>query len=168
MGVLSVIRYPDPRLRRLAKPVTRFDAELKQFVADMIETMYHDGGIGLAAAQVADERQLFVMDISPFGNDPRCYINPVILDEQGSDTQEEGCLSFPGVHAMVTRAQQITLKALNEVGDSVEIQAEGLLACCMLHEIDHLKGKMFIDYLSPLKRSMAEKKYKKMQKVGAE
>ena len=166
MSILTVIRYPDLRLRHIAKPVTVFDDELKQFVANMFETMYHDAGIGLAAAQVADQRQLFVMDISAYKSSARCFINPEITHTEGEDIQEEGCLSFPSVYAKVRRAEKIHLKAYDEKGTPFELHAEGLEARCIQHELDHLKGKIFIDYLSPLKRSMVEKKYKKLHSLA--
>lgn len=162
MSILTVIHYPDPRLRQVTKPVTVFDAELKQFVQDMIATMYVDKGIGLAATQVADSRALFVMDVSAGQQTPRCYINPTIKEAEGTHTQEEGCLSFPGVYAAVTRAARIVVSAMNEQGEPFEHHAEGLEARCILHEMDHLKGKMFIDHLSTIKRAKAEKRYQKL------
>ena len=160
MALLTIIKYPDSRLRRVALNVDCFDDTLQRFVKDMIETMYHDGGIGLAAAQVADQRALFVMDATGLKS-PCCYINPELISSEGSCTQDEGCLSFPGVYASVTRPESIVIRAYDESGMQFEVKKEGLEARCILHEMDHLKGKMFIDHLSPLKRRMIEKKYQK-------
>jgi peptide deformylase len=154
MSLLNILRYPDPRLHKIAKPVTAFDARLKQLVDDMAETMYEAPGVGLAASQVDVHEQLVVIDISDSKSDLRVFINPAIVwasDEQ--QIYDEGCLSVPGVYDGVMRHASVKVRALDINGKPFETTAEGLLAVCIQHEMDHLKGKVFVEYLSPLKRN---------------
>lgn len=167
MSTLEILEFPDPRLRTIAKPVTRFNAELEQLVADMIETMYEERGIGLAATQVNRHVRLLVMDTSEAHDQPRVFINPEITQADGDQVYEEGCLSVPGIYARVERAEQVTVKAQNVDGSEFEDQLEGLNAVCLQHEMDHLQGKLFVDYLSPLKRRMVRKKLEKARKQAA-
>ena len=161
MAILDVLSFPDERLRTVAKPVEEVNDEIKQLVSDMFETMKDENGIGLAATQVNRHVQVVVMDVSEDQNEPRVFINPEIIRKDGSTISEEGCLSVPGNYAKVERAEAITVKALDQNGESFELDAEGLLAICIQHELDHLKGKLFIDYLSPLKRQRIRKKLEK-------
>ena len=161
MAILDVLSFPDERLRTVAKPVEEVTDEIKQLVSDMFETMKDENGIGLAATQVNRHVQVVVMDVSEDQNEPRVFINPEIIRKDGSTISEEGCLSVPGNYAKVERAEAITVKALDQNGESFELDAEGLLAICIQHELDHLKGKLFIDYLSPLKRQRIRKKLEK-------
>ena len=167
MAILEVLSFPDERLRTVAKPVENIDAEVKQLVADMFETMKDENGIGLAATQVNRHVQVVVMDVSEEQNEPRVFINPKIVRKDGVTISEEGCLSVPGNYAKVERAESITVEALNEHGEAFELEAEGLLAICIQHELDHLKGKLFIDYLSPLKRQRIRKKLEKEARLAA-
>jgi peptide deformylase len=153
MALLSILNYPDPRLHTVAKPVTDFNADLKRLVQDMQETMYAAPGIGLAATQVDRHIQLIVIDTSKEQNDLLVLINPKILSQSGAQTYEEGCLSVPGIYETVTRAEQIKIEAHNIDGKKFTLEAEGLLSVCIQHEMDHLKGKVFVEYLSPLKRN---------------
>jgi peptide deformylase len=164
MAHLAILEYPDPRLRIRAQPVTEFDAELRRLVADMLETMYAAPGIGLAATQVNVHRRLLVVDVSEERNAPLCLINPEILSAEGRVSYEEGCLSVPDVFETVDRAERIRVKAQNERGETIELEAEGLLAICIQHEMDHLEGKLFVDYLSTLKRDRLKKKALKKTK----
>ncbi|WP_421133046.1 peptide deformylase [Alteromonas sp. A079] len=166
MAILDVLSFPDERLRTVAKPVEEVNDEIKQLVSDMFETMKDENGIGLAATQVNRHVQVVVMDVSEDQNEPRVFINPVITHKDGSTISEEGCLSVPGNYAKVERAEAITVKALNEKGETFELEAEGLLAICVQHELDHLKGKLFIDYLSPLKRQRIRKKLEKEARLS--
>ena len=152
MPILDILHFPDPRLRNKAKPVKQVDDAVRQFVDDMLETMYQAPGIGLAATQVNDPRRVVVIDISEDQSDPLCLINPEILQREGIEDMDEGCLSVPGIYERVTRADKIRVRALNRQGEICEFDAEGLLAVCIQHELDHLDGKLFIDYLSNLKR----------------
>ena len=161
MAILDVLSFPDERLRTVAKPVEEVNDEIKQLVSDMFETMKDENGIGLAATQVNRHVQVVVMDVSEDQNEPRVFINPEITRKDGSTISEEGCLSVPGNYAKVERAEAITVKALDQNGEAFELDAEGLLAICIQHELDHLKGKLFIDYLSPLKRQRIRKKLEK-------
>jgi len=154
-------------LRTVAKPVEEVNDEIKQLVSDMFETMKDENGIGLAATQVNRHVQVVVMDVSEDQNEPRVFINPEIIRKDGSTISEEGCLSVPGNYAKVERAESITVKALDQNGESFELDAEGLLAICIQHELDHLKGKLFIDYLSPLKRQRIRKKLEKEARLAA-
>lgn len=161
MAILEILRYPDSRLRNQAQPVAQVDTETKQLIADMFETMYAAPGIGLAATQVNSTKRLLVMDISEERNDPLCLINPEIVFQEGEEKEEEGCLSVPGVSEPVKRATHIQVKALDRDGNPIELDLEGLPAVCVQHEIDHLEGKLFIDYLSSLKRTRIRKKLEK-------
>jgi peptide deformylase len=167
MARLPILEYPDPRLRIRAEPVTKVDAELKQFVADLLETMYAAPGIGLAATQVNVHRRILVCDVSPDGKEPYCLINPEIVSAEGKTNAEEGCLSVPEYYDYVDRAAKIKIRALDRDGNPLELEAEGLLAVCIQHEIDHLEGKLFVDYLSELKRERLKKKAAKKAKRAA-
>ena len=167
MAILDVLSFPDERLRTVAKPVEEVNDEIKQLVSDMFETMKDENGIGLAATQVNRHVQVVVMDVSEDQNEPRVFINPEIIRKDGSTISEEGCLSVPGNYAKVERAEAITVKALDQNGESFELDADGLLAICIQHELDHLKGKLFIDYLSPLKRQRIRKKLEKEARLAA-
>ncbi len=164
MSKLAILEFPDPRLRTRAAPVEHFDAELKQLVADMFETMYGADGVGLAATQVNVHRQVLVADMSEGRNEPLALINPEILEKDGSQVYQEGCLSFPGIYADVTRALKVKVKARDVEGREIVVEVEGPLAVCIQHEMDHLAGKVFVDYLSPLKRSMLLKRLEKQRK----
>ncbi len=167
MAILDVLSFPDERLRTVAKPVEEVNDEIKQLVSDMFETMKDENGIGLAATQVNRHVQVVVMDVSEDQNEPRVFINPEITRQDCSTISEEGCLSVPGNYAKVERAEAITVKALDQNGEAFELDAEGLLAICIQHELDHLKGKLFIDYLSPLKRQRIRKKLEKEARLAA-
>jgi len=161
MARLSILEYPDPRLRTRAAPVTHFDAALKQRIADMFETMYAAPGIGLAATQVDWHHQLIVIDISEDGSDPRVFINPEILSREGKASGQEGCLSVPGIYDDVARAERVRVRYQDADGSTHESDFDGLLAVCVQHEMDHLTGKLFVDYLSELKRQRIRKKLDK-------
>jgi peptide deformylase len=165
MSRLSILEFPDPRLRRVAKPVEQVTETERRLAADMLETMYDARGIGLAATQVNQDVRVVVMDLSEERNEPRYFINPEIVDRSGSQTCEEGCLSVPGIYAEVERAEKVRVRALGLDGEAFELEADGLLAVCIQHEIDHLDGKVFVDYLSPLKRRMVEKRLRKQQRL---
>lgn len=167
MSTLTILEFPDPRLRTVAAPVTSFDAELKQFVADMYETMYAANGVGLAATQVNVHKRVLVADMSEDRNEPLALINAEILEKDGQQVYQEGCLSFPGIYADVTRALKVKVKANDVDGNEIIVEAEGPLAVCIQHEMDHLAGKVFVDYLSPLKRSMLLKRMEKQRKASA-
>ncbi|RDI98979.1 peptide deformylase [Dyella solisilvae] len=167
MSVLTILEFPDPRLRTRAEPVRVFDAELKQFVADMFETMYAANGVGLAATQVNVHQQVLVADMSEERDQPLVLINAQILSKDGDQVYQEGCLSFPGIYADVTRALKVKVKANDVDGNEVVMDFEGPLAVCIQHEMDHLAGKVFVDYLSPLKRSMLLKRLEKQRKQAA-
>jgi peptide deformylase len=167
MSVLHIIEFPDPRLRIRAEPVRVFDAALRQFVADMFETMYAANGVGLAATQVAVSQQVLVADMSDERNQPLALINPQIIEKTGSQVYQEGCLSFPGIYADVTRALKVKVKAHDADGKDVLLDIEGPLAVCIQHEMDHLEGKVFVDYLSSLKRTMLLKRMEKQRKQAA-
>jgi peptide deformylase len=164
MSLLTILEYPDPRLRTKAEPVETVDDELRRLVDDMLETMYAAPGIGLAATQVNVHKRVLVLDISDTKDDPYCFINPEILERNGVTVGEEGCLSVPGVTDSVERAESIRVRALDRNGEPYEIDADGLLAVCIQHEIDHLDGKLFVDYLSQLKRQRIKKKAVKTRK----
>lgn len=164
MPKLTILEFPDPRLRTLAVPVESFDAALAGLIDDMFETMYEAPGIGLAATQVDVHRQLLVLDVSEDKNQPMVFINPRIVHRDGEQVYQEGCLSVPGIYADVTRANRIKVQALNRKGEPFELEADGLLAICVQHEMDHLAGKVFVDYLSPLKRDMVRKKLEKSRR----
>lgn len=164
MAILTILEFPDERLRHEAKPVEEVDDGIRKLIDDMFETMYAAPGIGLAATQVNVQRRLLVLDISEEKNQPLALINPELLTREGQEESDEGCLSVPGVFEKVKRAEKIRVRALNRDGESFEMDADGLLAVCIQHEIDHLEGKLFVDYLSPLKRQLARKKVKKEQR----
>lgn len=164
MALLPILRYPDPRLRKKAKKVEAVDEEIGRIVDDMFETMYAAPGIGLAATQVNIHKQIITIDVSEDKSDPLCLINPQILDTGGEGEMEEGCLSVPEYYATVKRAETVKVRALDKQGEPFEIEADGLLAVCIQHEIDHLMGKVFVDYLSPLKQSRVKKKLEKAAK----
>lgn len=164
MALLNILHFPDSRLRTVAKPVTEFDQKLKQFVGDLYETMYEAPGIGLAATQVDRHIRLLVMDVSEQNDRPRCLINPEILEADGEEESDEGCLSVPGFYEKVRRAEHIRVRAQDENGEVSEFEAEGLEAVCIQHEIDHLEGKLFVDYLSNLKRDRIRSKLLKSDK----
>ncbi len=161
MTKLTILTLPDKRLKTIAKPVTEFDQKLREFAKNMLETMYKAPGIGLAATQVDEHIQLVVIDISEEKNQPLCLINPKIVQKNGQQVHEEGCLSVPGIYAKVKRASSIEVKYQDETGKEHQMQADELLAVCIQHELDHLKGIVFLDHLSPLKRKMAIKKLEK-------
>jgi peptide deformylase len=168
MAKLPIIEFPDPRLRTVAKPVAQVDATLRRLIDDMFETMYDAPGIGLAATQVDVHVRLLVLDISEEHDEPQVFVNPEIVMAEGSQVYQEGCLSVPGIYADVKRANSITVKALDRDGQPFEITADGLLAVCIQHEMDHLAGKVFVDYLSPLKKALVRKKLAKQRKLAAE
>ncbi len=165
MSQLTVLKYPDERLRKVAEPIATVDDALRATIDDMFETMYESQGVGLAATQVDVHKRLFVADCSEDQNEPLVFINPEITKAEGHFTNDEGCLSFPGVYAKVERAEKVTVQAQDRNGESFSLEADGLLAICIQHEIDHLNGKLFVDYLSPLKQSRIRKKLEKEQRV---
>lgn len=164
MSLLSVLQYPDARLRQKAHPVREIDATTRREIDDMFETMYEQNGVGLAATQVAIPKRIIVIDISNEQNSPLCLINPEIIHAEGEQYEHEGCLSFPGVYDKVKRAGLIRVHALNQEEKSIEINAEGLLAVCIQHELDHLNGILFIDHLSQLKQSRLKTKLVKIRR----
>jgi peptide deformylase len=166
MAVLEVLTFPDERLRTVATPVEKVDASIKSLVKDMFDTMKDEKGIGLAATQVNVHKRVVVMDVSEDQDQPYVFINPEIILKSGSTISEEGCLSVPNNYAKVDRAESVTVKAINEKGETFELEAEGLLAICIQHELDHLQGKLFVDYLSPLKRNRIKKKLEKEARLA--
>ncbi len=164
MALLNILHFPDPRLRTKAVEVGAFDANLKTLVSDMLETMYEAPGIGLAATQVDKHIRLFVMDVSEDKTAPRVLINPQILSAEGVEEMDEGCLSVPGYYETVSRADKIHVRAQDQNGAFFEVHAEGLEAVCIQHEMDHLEGKLFVDYISSLKRDRIRKKLEKLKK----
>ena len=168
MALLPILKFPDPRLRTVAKPVTEVDDRVRQIVDDMFETMYQAPGIGLAATQVNVHEQIIVIDVSENHDEPLVFINPEIevLDTDLSE-YDEGCLSVPGFYETVTRPQHVRVKALNRDGEQFTIEPKGLLAVCIQHECDHLNGKLFVDYLSNLKRNRIRSKLEKQQRLQA-
>ncbi|WP_339463238.1 peptide deformylase [Pseudomonas sp. EA_105y_Pfl2_R69] len=168
MAILNILEFPDPRLRTIAKPVDVVDDALRQLIDDMFETMYDAPGIGLAATQVNVHKRLVVMDLSEDKSEPRVFINPEFepLTEE-TDQYQEGCLSVPGFYENVDRPQKVKIKALDRDGQPYELIAEGLLAVCIQHECDHLNGKLFVDYLSTLKRDRIKKKLEKQHRQQA-
>ncbi len=167
MSLLTILEYPDPRLRTRAEPVTRFDAALGRQIDDMFETMYAAPGIGLAATQVDYHRRLIVIDVSEEKNERHVFVNPVILEQSGEAVTEEGCLSVPGIFDEVQRASRVRVRAQDRHGIEFEQELDGLLAVCLQHEMDHLEGKLFVDYLSDLKRERIRKKLDKDRKARA-
>ena len=165
MAKLEILHFPDDRLRTIAKPVTEVDDNIRQLVDDMLETMYAAPGIGLAATQVNVHQRVIVIDVSLEKDQPLCLINPEILAKDGIEQHEEGCLSVPGIYETVERAEHIKVKALDRDGNAFELETGELLAVCIQHEIDHLDGKLFVDYLSALKRNRIRKKLEKQKKA---
>ena len=161
MAILSIIEFPDARLRKKALPVKAVDDSIRTLLDDMLETMYAAPGIGLAATQVNQQKRVIVIDITEEKNAPLRLVNPEIVWTSGTEEMDEGCLSVPGVFEKVSRAEKIKVKALGYDGNVFELETDGLLAVCIQHEIDHLEGKLFVDYLSPLKRLRARKKLEK-------
>jgi peptide deformylase len=167
MAIRTILEFPDQRLRTRAQPVTQFDAELGRLIDDMFETMYAAPGIGLAASQVDVHKRVLVIDISEARNEPLVFINPEILSREGEAETEEGCLSVPGIFDEVTRASKIRVRWRDRAGAASERDYEGMLAVCIQHEMDHLDGKLFVDYLSDLKRQRIRKKLEKERKQRA-
>jgi peptide deformylase len=166
MALRTILHYPDPRLRQVAKPVETVDDDVRRLVDDMAETMYAAPGIGLAAIQINMARRVVVIDVSETRNELQVFINPQILERDGTQVFEEGCLSVPGIFDEVERARHIRVRALDRSGQAFEIEADGLLATCIQHEIDHLDGKVFVDYLSRLKQSRIRKKLEKQERLA--
>ncbi|MDV7105736.1 peptide deformylase [Vibrio sp. TH_r3] len=166
MSVLQVLTFPDDRLRTVAKPVKEITPELNKFIDDMIETMYEEEGIGLAATQVDFHQRVVVIDVSDTRDEPLVLINPEIVEKRGEDGIEEGCLSVPGSRALIPRASEVSVKALNRDGEEFTFDADDLLAICVQHELDHLEGKLFVDYLSPLKRKRIKDKLQKIKRFN--
>ncbi|PKG58633.1 peptide deformylase [Shewanella sp. Choline-02u-19] len=167
MSLLKVLRFPDERLRTIAQPITEFSAALQTQIDDMLETMYEEKGIGLAATQVDFHQQLIVLDLQDEVERPKVFINLEITAKSGDFRNEEGCLSVPGIYAEVDRAEFVTIKALDRDGNEFTLEAEGLFAICLQHELDHLAGKLFVDYLSPLKRQRIKQKLEKAARLDA-
>ncbi|HUH31655.1 MAG TPA: peptide deformylase [Rhodanobacter sp.] len=167
MSMLSILEFPDPRLRLHAAPVTVFDARLKQLGADMLQTMYAAKGVGLAAIQVNVQQRVLVADMSDERTQPLILVNARVVEKSGSQVYQEGCLSFPGMFADVTRALSIKVAAQDLAGKDLSLEVEGPLAVCIQHEIDHLDGKMFVDYLSSLKRTLLLKRLEKQRRQAA-
>lgn len=165
MATLNILQFPDPRLRKKAVPVDAVDDAIRTLIDDMFETMYAAPGIGLAATQVNVQKRIIAIDISEEKNQPLTLINPRIQERRGEQEMDEGCLSVPGFFEPVRRAEQIRISALNRHGEHFELDAEGLLAVCIQHEIDHLDGKLFVDYLSSLKRERIRKKLEKQARM---
>ncbi|MGX8943248.1 peptide deformylase [Symbiopectobacterium sp. Eva_TO] len=166
MSVLQVLHFPDERLRTIAKPVAEVNAEIQRIVDDMFDTMYEEEGIGLAASQVDVHQRIIVIDVSEERDQRLVLINPELLEKDGDTGIEEGCLSIPETRALVPRAERVKVKALDREGKPFELEADGLLAICIQHEMDHLVGKLFIDYLSPLKRQRIRQKLEKMARLN--
>ncbi len=166
MALLPILEYPDPRLRKVAAPVTAFTADIQKLVRDLAETMYAAPGIGLAATQVDVHKRVIVMDLSESRDELRVFINPRILAADGEAECEEGCLSVPGYYDKVTRAATVRVEAQNEHGETFVIEADELLAVCLQHEMDHLEGKVFVDHLSPLKRARLSARLRKKQRLA--
>lgn len=165
MSILEILEYPDPRLRTLAKPVEEFDDNLQTLIDDMFETMYDAPGIGLAATQIDRHLQLIVMDLSEDKNEPLVFINPKVTVLEGElEKMQEGCLSVPGFYEDISRIEHVLIEALDRQGKEFSLEAEGLLAVCIQHEMDHLNGKLFVDYLSGLKRNRIKKKLEKIHR----
>ena len=164
MTILHILHFPDDRLRTIAKPVAEVTNKHRALINDMLETMYDAPGIGLAATQVNVHERILVIDISEEKNQPIVLINPEILEKEGDQEYDEGCLSVPGIYETLHRAEKVRVKALNKEGESFEMTAEGLLAVCIQHEMDHLQGKLFVDYLSQLKKQRIRKKLEKQQR----
>ncbi len=168
MAILEILKFPDPRLRNHAKPVKEVDDAIRRLADDMLETMYQAPGIGLAATQVGVAKQLIVVDISEEKNQPLVLINPEVVEAEGEEEREEGCLSVPGFYEKVKRAGRVRVRALDRDGQPLDLDLDGLLAVCVQHEIDHLHGKLFVDYLSRLKRERIRKKLEKEVRAAAQ
>lgn len=164
--LLDILEYPDPRLRRVAVPVAAVTPEIRKLVRDMAETMYSAPGVGLAATQVDVHKRVIVIDVSEARDELRAFINPAIVASQGEAESEEGCLSVPGYYDIVKRAARITVRAQDDRGEPFELTTEGTLAVCIQHEMDHLVGKVFVDYLSPLKRARLAARLRKKQRLA--
>lgn len=164
MSILTILEFPDKRLRTVAEEVAQVDAGIKTLVDDMLETMYAAKGVGLAATQINVHKRVIVMDVSENKDEPICLINPEIVERDGVEESEEGCLSVPGFFEKVSRAEHIKVRALNRDGESFELEARDLLAVCIQHEMDHLEGKLFVDYLSAFKRNRIKAKLEKIHK----
>lgn len=167
MALLPILRFPDPRLRKIAAPITKIDDSIRTLAASMAETMYEAPGIGLAATQVDVHQQLIVIDVSEAKNELLALINPEILSDEGLQVGEEGCLSVPGIYDKVERAEKVTVRYLDLDGNTQTLAAEGLLAVCIQHEIDHLRGKVFVDHLSVLKQTRIKSKLAKQARITA-
>lgn len=167
MALLNILHYPDKRLRTVAKPVEQVDDDIRQLVDDLFETMYAAPGIGLAATQIDVHQRVIVIDTSPDSDQPLCLINPEIVKSDGVEECEEGCLSIPEIYEIVQRAETVTVRALNREGEEYTLEADGLLAVCIQHEMDHLVGKLFVDYLSPLKQQRLKKKLLKNHRMAS-
>ncbi|OGT12619.1 MAG: peptide deformylase [Gallionellales bacterium RIFCSPHIGHO2_02_FULL_57_16] len=161
MAILKILQYPDERLHKIARKVERVDKDTRRLAQDMAETMYAAPGIGLAATQVDVHKQVIVLDVSETHDQLKVFINPEIIASSGEEESEEGCLSVPGIYEKVRRAEKVTVRALNEKGEPFTLEAEGLLAVCIQHEMDHLRGKVFVEYLSQLKQLRLRAKLKK-------
>ena len=168
MTILAILHYPDPRLHTIAKPIKEVDATIRQLIEDMAQTMYDAPGIGLAATQVDQHIQLILIDTSHEKNQLQVFINPKIIAKSGEEDFDEGCLSVPNVYESVTRAERVTVEALDENGKKFTLKADGLLAVCIQHEMDHLLGKVFVEYLSPLKRNRIKTKMLKLAREYGE
>lgn len=166
MSILTILEFPDDRLRKKAAVVKVVDASIKKLADDMLQTMYESRGIGLAATQVNRQQRIIVIDISEEKNEPQYFINPEIIEKDGVEESEEGCLSVPGFYEKVKRAQHVRVKALDKEGKPFELEARDLLAVCLQHEIDHLDGKLFVDYISALKRQRIKTKLVKIHKLN--
>ncbi|NEV61011.1 peptide deformylase [Thiorhodococcus minor] len=164
MPKLDILTFPDSRLRKKALPVDQVDDDIRRLVDDMLETMYDAPGIGLAATQVNVQRRIIVMDLSEHHDSPLCFINPELVWQEGKEQMDEGCLSVPGFFEPVTRAERVRVKALDRNGEPFTLEADGLLAVCIQHEIDHLEGKLFVDHISMLKRQRIRRKLEKEQR----
>jgi peptide deformylase len=167
LSILSILEFPDERLRKKAATVKTVDDKIKKLVDDMLETMYESHGVGLAATQVNVHQRVVVIDVSEDKDDPICLINPEIIEKDGVKESEEGCLSVPGFFEKVERAEHVMVRALNREGEPFELSARDLLCVCVQHELDHLDGKLFVDYISPLKRQRIKKKLEKAHKMEA-
>ncbi len=162
MAILEVLHFPDERLRKIAASVENITPEIEHIIQDMFDTMYQEEGIGLAATQVNIHKRIIVIDVSENRENPLVFINPELIEKDGETGIEEGCLSVPESRAFVPRSERVKVRALNRLGEAFELEAEGLLAICLQHEMDHLMGKLFVDYLSPLKRQRIRQKIEKL------
>lgn len=167
MAILPILRFPDPRLHKQAAPVKKVDETIRKLIADMAETMYEAPGIGLAATQVDVHKRVIVIDVSEDKSKLLAFINPEILERSGEQVCEEGCLSVPGIYEKVTRSERVRMRALDPQGEPFTLEAEGLLAVCIQHEIDHLEGKVFVEHLSQLKQSRIKARLSKQARITA-